>query len=173
MYLLCVNWLDNRFYSAQIIIFYKYLFISHFILIWSKNSLLCLISIILYRWIRFPQAKWINFGIFITKLFNFCFQISRKYVRMNEMLRASILFDVPTNWILYELQAIVCFAVCMSATLVSSQFFGSYNNNFGGFGLNSIDGGDFGGANTFGSLNSRPNIRDPRQNRGKNKNTLP
>lgn len=72
-----------------------------------------------------------------------------------------------------ELQAIVCFAVCMSATLVSSQFFGSYNNNFGGLGLNSIDGGDFGGANVFGSLNSRPNIRDPRQNRGKNKNTLP
>lgn len=55
--------------------------------------------------------------------------------------------------------------MCMSVTLISCQFIGSYNDNFG-LSLNSI-GADFGGTSSFGRLGSvRAGGRDPRQNRG-------
>lgn len=69
----------------------------------------------------------------------------------------------------------VCFAVLLSVTLASAQYFGSFGQ-FGGlnsigssggadyYGLNAFSG-DFGGPTAFGG--SPANLRDSRQNRGK------
>lgn len=62
-------------------------------------------------------------------------------------------------------QVTVCFAISMSCVLVSGQFFGSYDNAYR-FGY---DSNEFGGIGSFGQVSGgAANIRDPRQNRGKN-----
>lgn len=61
-----------------------------------------------------------------------------------------------------------------SVVLTTAQYFGGYNQHFGGFGFNSLTD-NFGGNNQgFGGLGGlgggigggQPSVRDPRQNRG-------